>query len=144
MDTQMKTIRQADFESDNAAIRGVRFGVFVDEQHVPENIEMDDRDPLCIHVLAFDDASPIGTGRIDLAESGKIGRLAVVSSKRRQGVGTALMEYLHGIAKNNALDMVWCNAQVSAVPFYEQLGYRVTSDPFYEANIEHVRMERAL
>ncbi|WP_428096680.1 GNAT family N-acetyltransferase [Candidatus Rariloculus sp.] len=137
-------MRRADFDADYAAIRSVRFDVFVDEQHVPASIEMDDRDPFCIHVLAFDDAAAVGTGRIDLEASGKIGRLAVLSSMRGQGVGIALMEFLHAIAKDNALDSVWCNAQGVAVPFYDRLGYRVTGDPFDEADIEHVRMERKL
>jgi predicted GNAT family N-acyltransferase len=139
----MLTVRIADFTGDHAEIRGIRFAVFVDEQRVPESIEIDARDPHCIHLLACDDGEPVGTGRIDLAMSGKVGRVAVVASRRGQGVGTALMEYAHCIAKNNALDKVWCNAQISAVPFYERLGYRITSsEPFDEAGIEHVRMER--
>lgn len=139
----MLTVRIADFAADHAEICAIRFAVFVDEQQVPENIEIDDRDPHCVHLLAVDDGEPVGTGRIDLALSGKVGRVAVVASRRGQGVGTALMKYAHCIAKDNALDKVWCNAQVSVRPFYEHLGYRVTSEPFYEANIEHVRMERA-
>ncbi len=139
----MLTVRRADFAADHAEICGIRFAVFVDEQQVPENIEIDDRDPHCVHLLAVDDGEPIGTGRIDLAMSGKVGRVAVIASRRRQGVGTALLEYAHCIARNNALDKVWCNAQVSVLPFYERLGYRVTSEPFYEADIEHVRMEHA-
>ncbi len=140
----MLTVRIADFATDHTEIYGIRFAVFVDEQSVPEDIEVDDRDPHCIHLLACDDGEAIGTGRIDLAKSGKVGRVAVVASRRGQGVGTALMEYAHGVAKDNALDKVWCNAQVSALPFYESLGYRITGEPFYEANIEHVRMERSL
>ena len=139
----MLTVRIADFVADHAEIRAIRFTVFVDEQQVPESIEIDDRDPHCVHLLAVDDGEPVGTGRIDLALSGKVGRVAVVASRRGQGVGTALMKYAHCIAKDNPLDKVWCNAQVSVRPFYERLGYRVTSEPFYEANIEHVRMERA-
>ena len=61
------------------------------------------------------------------------------------GVGTALMSFVHCVARENALDSVWCNAQVSAVSFYEQLGYRITSaEPFDEAGIPHVRMECSL
>lgn len=138
-------IRVADFVADRAAIRRIRFAVFVDEQQVPEDLELDDRDPLCIHLLVLsDDDEPVGTGRIDLDASGKIGRVAVVATERRRGVGTALMERFHGIAKQHGLDAVWCNAQVAAVPFYRQLGYRVASDRFDEAGIEHVRMERNL
>jgi predicted GNAT family N-acyltransferase len=116
--------------------------VFVEEQGVPQEIEIDDRDPLCVHVLAYAGRVPVGTGRIDLGFGGKIGRVAVLATRRRSAVGTALMDALHAIAADHGLSAVWCNAQTSAVPFYLRLGYRITSDPFYEAGIEHVRMER--
>ncbi len=141
----MLTVRIADFTADHDELCSIRFAVFVDEQKVPQSLELDDRDPHCIHLLAHDDGEPVGTGRIDLALAGKVGRVAVVASRRGQGVGKALMEYAHGIARDNALDKVWCNAQVSAVPFYENLGYRITSaEPFDEADIPHLRMEYAL
>jgi len=93
-------------------------------------------------VLAFDDGVPIGTGRIDLDKAGKVGRLAVMADHRRRGVGTALMERLHAIAGDAGLTGAWCHAQVSAVRFYERLGYRAVGDVFEEADIPHVRMER--
>lgn len=134
-------IRLADFETDYAAIRAVRFAVFVDEQRVPEDEEMDDRDACCLHVLAFDDERPVGTGRLDIAAGGKIGRVAVAASHRGRGVGTALMRKLHALAADNGVPQVWCNAQVAAVPFYERLGYRVVDEPtFFEAGIEHAKM----
>jgi predicted GNAT family N-acyltransferase len=136
-------VRTADFTADYADIRGVRFAVFVAEQQVPEHLELDDRDSLCTHVLAFaDDETAIGTGRIDV--DGKIGRVAVAASTRRSGVGRALMDRLHAIAKERSLEKVWCNAQLVAVPFYERLGYRTAGSAFYEAGIEHVRMEKCL
>jgi len=138
-------VRIADFGADQAIIRAIRFAVFVDEQQVPAEMEIDDSDPRCVHLLALDDDAPAGTGRIDIAESGKVGRVAVVASRRGQGVGTALMSLAHCVARENALASVWCNAQVSAVPFYEHLGYRITSpEPFDEAGIPHVRMECSL
>jgi predicted GNAT family N-acyltransferase len=138
-------VRIADFESDYEALRFVRFAVFVDEQRVPEAIEIDDRDAACIHALALgDDNEPIGTARIDIEARGKIGRLAVMAAQRRAGVGTALMRMLHDVAVTSGLTVVWCHAQRSAAPFYTALGYRVTSAPFLEAGIEHVRMERTL
>ena len=137
-------IRRADFARDELAIRAVRFAVFVDEQRVPAEIEMDDRDARCIHLLAYDNGEPVGTARIDLGHDGKIGRLAVLAAARRRGVGSALMEELHSIARTHDLERVWCHAQVAAAPFYAQLDYRVSGPPFYEAGIEHVRMEREL
>ena len=137
-------IRRADYRTDYAALRAVRYEVFVDEQRVPPSEEMDDRDSECIHVLALEAGDPIGTGRIDLAADGKVGRVAVLAAWRRHGVGRAIMESLHEVARQASLESVWCHAQVVAVPFYEELGYRITSEPFIEADIEHVRMEMAL
>ncbi len=139
-------IRTAKFDDDYEALRAVRFAVFVDEQNVPVQIEMDDRDPVCEHVLAVsDDGSPIGTGRIDLGDSGRIGRVAVIAAHRRGGVGSALMRALHSLALENSLDSVWCHAQLSAVPFYEHLGYEVGDEAtFIEAGIEHVLMHKSL
>ena len=138
-------ISEVEFAREHADIRRVRFTVFVDEQKVPPELEMDDRDGVCLHWLARDAAgAAVGTVRLDIEKGGKVGRLAVLAEARRHGVGRALMERLHEIARAHSLTRVWCHAQTSAVPFYGSLGYRVVSDPFYEAGIEHVTMERKL
>lgn len=137
-------IRRADFARDEKAIRAVRFAVFVDEQRVPAEIEMDDRDAHCIHLLAYDGSNAVGTARIDVERDGKIGRLAVLATARQQGIGRALMEELHTIARAHDLTRVWCHAQVVAIPFYAKLGYRASGPRFDEAGIEHVRMQRPL
>jgi predicted GNAT family N-acyltransferase len=137
-------IRVADFQTDFDAIRFVRETVFWLEQRVPRDLEFDDRDAACIHLLALDDEAPIGTARLDLALGGKIGRVAVLAARRRSGVGAALMERLHEIARERGLTRVWCNAQISAQAFYERLGYGATGEPFDEAGIEHIRMQRTL
>jgi predicted GNAT family N-acyltransferase len=95
-------------------------------------------------VLASVDEAAVATGRIDIARGGKIGRVAVLAPYRGSGVGAALMAHLHRIALDHGLTRVWCHAQRSAVPFYERLGYRITSEPFVEAGIEHVSMEATL
>ena len=135
-------IRLADLQADFAAIKLVRETVFVREQNIPADLEFDERDAACVHLLAFDRDAPIGTARLDV--DGKIGRVAVLASHRRRGVASALMERLQSIARQRGLAGVWCNAQRSAVPLYEHLGYTITSAPFDEAGIEHVRMERRI
>jgi predicted GNAT family N-acyltransferase len=138
------TIREADYATEEPQLRAVRFEVFVDEQGVPPAIEMDDRDPHCIHFLALTDEGPVATARIDLEKSGKVGRLAVRADWRGRGIGRALMERCHEIALRHGLAEVWCHAQVTAVPFYERLGYRVTGEPFEEAGIDHRQMTMTL
>lgn len=134
-------VTDADFAADVDAIRAIRVTVFVAEQGVPLELEMDDRDAHCAHVLALDaDGRAVGTGRLDGAY-GKVGRVAVLAHARRSGVGAAIMARLHELARSAGLTSIWCNAQSTAVPFYISLGYRVTSAPFTEAGIVHVRME---
>lgn len=137
-------VRDADFTADFASIRHVRATVFIDEQRVPLELEFDDRDGHCRHVLAFDGDTPVATGRLDLDYGGKIGRVAVVASHRRSGVGKAIMQRLHEIAHEQHHPRLWCNAQLTAVPFYEGLGYHSVGPTFEEAGIDHVRMERDL
>jgi predicted GNAT family N-acyltransferase len=134
-------VRDADFTADFASIRHVRSIVFIDEQRVPRELEFDDRDASCRHVLVFDGDLPVGTGRIDLDYDGKIGRLAVVASHRRAGVGRAIMQRLHEIAREQHQSRLWCHAQVTAVAFYERLGYVPSGPTFVEAGIEHLLME---
>jgi predicted GNAT family N-acyltransferase len=137
-------VRDADFAADFASLRYVRETVFVDEQRVPRELEFDERDALCRHVLVLDGGAPVATGRLDVDYAGKVGRVAVVAAHRRMGVGTAVMGRLHAIAREARLPSVWCHAQLSAVPFYERLGYASSGPTFEEAGIEHVRMEYAL
>lgn len=138
------SVRTADFDEDFDAIRHIRFTVFVGEQRVPEEIELDERDPHCLHLLACRGERPVGTGRIDIPLGGKVGRLAVLPEQRRRGIGTALMQGLHTLARQHGLARVWCHAQLAAGPFYESLGYRACEDVFIEAGIEHVKMIRDL
>jgi predicted GNAT family N-acyltransferase len=134
-------VRDADFTADFPSIRHVRSTVFIAEQQVPSELEFDDRDGHCRHVLAFDGDVPVGTGRLDLDYAGKVGRVAVVATHRRSGVGKAIMQRLHDIAREHHQRHLWCNAQLTAVPFYEGLGYRSVGPTFVEAGIDHVRME---
>ena len=134
-------VRDADFSADFASIRLVRTSVFIDEQRVPLELEFDDRDERCHHVLALDGNQPIGTARLDLDYDGKVGRLAVLARHRRDGVGRALMDRLHEVARARGARRLWCHAQLTAVPFYERLGYRSLGPVFEEAGIDHVRME---
>jgi predicted GNAT family N-acyltransferase len=139
---QTLLVRDADFTADLASIRHVRETVFIDEQRVPRELEFDERDPLCLHVLAFDGDVAVGTGRLDLGYGGKIGRVAVVATHRRGGVGAAVMERLHALARERRHARLWCHAQLTAVPFYERLGYVRSGPIFVEAGIDHVKMER--
>ena len=86
-------VEPADWTADHAELRTVRDAVFVDEQKVPIEDEIDAFDPISRHVLARDaEDRPIGTGR--LSPQRLIGRMAVLREWRRRGVGEALLKSL--------------------------------------------------
>ena len=131
----------------------VRRRVFIEEQHVPEDEEIDahDADPAtvttCLHVLAHIEGRAIATGRLLLAEpDGRlhIGRVAVLAEHRRQGIGRAVMLALHDLARFRNARSVTLAAQLQAIPFYERLGYTARGPVFLDANIEHRWMDLEL
>lgn len=126
----------------NFAIRSIRETVFVEEQGVPIELEIDERDPVCQHVLALVDDSPAGTARLDIGQQGKVGRLAVLSHFRRQGLGRLIMCEIESMGYEYQLPYLWCHAQNTAVPFYKSIGYTVVGSDFLEANIVHCKMQK--
>jgi predicted GNAT family N-acyltransferase len=137
-------IKTVSWQVEQSALKDVRVAVFVQEQNVPVDIEMDDRDDKCVHVLAQHNNLPVGTGRIDLQYDGKIGRVAVLKAHRGQGIGVAMMSALEAIARQAGLTHVWINAQISAQSFYQKQGYVASGDTFLEADIVHCRMTKRL
>lgn len=135
------TIRTTRWEEDQERLKQVREKVFVEEQQVPLELEWDGEDAEAIHLLALDtNLHPIGTAR--LLPSGQIGRMAVIKEWRKQGVGSALLEQLLTEAKQVNYPELFLNAQLSALPFYEQLGFHAEGEVFHEAGIPHQRMTR--
>ena len=133
------------YEEHVEEIKAVRIPVFVHEQEVPEENEMDERDPHCIHALIMTDHNkPIGTGRLDVVKNGKVGRVAVLKEHRGQGLGNEIMSLLEKAAKDAGLSSLWMHAQTSALEFYEKLGYRKEGEEFMEENIPHFVMRKEL
>jgi predicted GNAT family N-acyltransferase len=137
------TIRDVGWLAEQEKLRAVRLAVFVIEQNIPEEHEWDEHDALSVHALAEDrDGVPIGCGR--LLPDGHIGRLAVLSDWRGQGVGAALLRHLIEVAQRHGHVRVLLNAQEHAVPFYARYGFAPSGAPFMEAGIPHREMVRML
>jgi predicted GNAT family N-acyltransferase len=137
------TVSQADYAADRDALRAVREAVFVREQGVPREIELDAQDPDCLHVLARDaDGRPIGTGRLTPAHT--LGRMAVLPEWRRRGVGAAMLAALTSLARERRWNAIELHAQVDAIGFYLRQGYLPVGPRYMEAGIEHQSMRRAL
>ena len=135
-------VEVVDYAAEGESIRRIRDEVFVEEQGVPPELEHDDQDATAIHVLAFADGTPVGTGRI--TPEGKIGRMAVLAAYRGRGAGRLILDELVALAERKALSQVYCFAQCHAVPFYERQGFAAEGPVFLEAGIEHRRMFRRL
>jgi predicted GNAT family N-acyltransferase len=137
------SIRPATWQADRETLMSVRVRVFVEEQGIPAEEEVDETDPLCRHALAVTTGGEvIGTGR--LAPSGKIGRIAVLPAHRGTGVGVAIVRHLVNQATELGLAEVYLHAQADSVGFYERLGFRAEGPAFDEVSIPHRRMRRGI
>ena len=133
------TIRLGDWATLGQDATAIRFEVFVDEQKVPAEIELDDMDAVCLHAVAYDEAGKaIGTGR--LLPDGHIGRMAVRQPGRGTGVGGAILTLLMDKARARGDAAVVLNAQTVAAPFYARHGFVQQGEQFEEAGIAHVEM----
>lgn len=119
--------------------------VFIEEQHVPEEIEMDDDDARAFHALAMDGAVPVGCGRmVPHGDHVKIGRMAVLRERRGIGIGRRVLEFLMDAARRQGFQKAVLHAQLTAEGFYLKNGYVPIGEVFEEAGITHRLMEREL
>lgn len=119
----------------------LRFRVFVDEQKVPPHEEVDDFDEEALHFAAVLDETVVGTARLVDKGSGvgKIGRVAVELPHRGSGIGKALMLAVMEEGFNRFHTLI-LDAQTSALPFYEKLGFIGEGEEFLDCDIPHLRM----
>ena len=127
---------------DMPAVFALRHEVFVIGQDVPEELERDELDAVSDHAVALLDGVVVGTGR--LLPDGTIGRMAVSSSVRGQGIGAAVLGVLEERARERGLVAVELHAQVHALGFYDRYGYVPFTEVYLEAGIEHRSMRKVL
>jgi predicted GNAT family N-acyltransferase len=138
----MARIELMPWESARAQASAIRLAVFVEEQGVPREIEMDEIDAQCVHALAFEDGKAVGTGR--LLPDGHIGRMAILKPWRGRGIGSAILHRLIEAARRRGDREVMLSAQVHAVEFYRAHGFETEGEVYEEAGIAHQAMIRAL
>lgn len=139
------TLRIARTDDIDACL-ALRFTVFVEEQGVPEELERDAYDEFAIHLLAARDGAPLGTARILRKDDiGKIGRVCVLPEARGTGLGAALIRAaLEEMRAEGGFAKAALGAQVTAIRFYEKLGFAAYGPEFDDAGIPHRMMERPL
>lgn len=126
-----------------SAVYALRREVFVIEQGIPDELEVDADDKVAAHLAAFSDGHVIGTLRILRHErTAKIGRMAVSASSRKEGIGRELMEFAAAAASRDGAEEIVLAAQFTAREFYRKLGYIEEGAVFDDAGILHVMMRK--
>ncbi|MCF6094052.1 GNAT family N-acetyltransferase [Microaerobacter geothermalis] len=145
--TDQLTFKIAQNKEDWQDALKVRKKVFIEEQNVPEEIEIDQYEEISTHFIVYNEQlQPVATARFRSYDetTAKIERVAVLPELRGTGLGRELMLFLEKAAKEAGYTKAKLNAQLHAEPFYKKLGYSQISELFYEANIPHVTMVKDL
>ena len=125
----------------------LRSEVFVEEQHIPAELEWDAADQTAIHALARNRMGlAVATGRLLQHEPGvgRIGRMAVSRVLRGSNLGREVLQALMRTAAERGDREVLLHAQRTARGFYDRLGFVQRGEPFEEAGIVHIEMVHGL
>ena len=129
----------------------LRIEVFVKEQNVPIELELDDKDNSVdtIHIGYFLGNILVGVARlIDMDKDViHIGRVVIDKEYRGQGIGRELIIGCENIAQQilKRKIIIELSAQIQAEKFYESLGYNRVNDMIYlDAGIEHIDMRKVI
>lgn len=135
-------IETTDWVSSSDELSSIRFTVFVDEQQVPKELELDDMDLNAVHFIARDKQTGIAVGTARLLPDAHIGRMAVLKGYRRKGVGSLLINSIIGHARRQNISQLHLNAQTYIQAFYQSAGFSSSGPVFMDAGIEHIHMLR--
>lgn len=132
-------IHIVDWQDRQDTLKAIRKSVFIDEQHVPKELEWDGLDTECTQFLASINSTPVATAR--LTAKGQIGRMAVLDDFRGKGIGSKLLAAVIEQAERAGHKQVFLHAQVSVIQFYQQYEFTAYGDVFIDAGIEHRSMK---
>ena len=124
----------------------IRHEVFVLEQNVPIELEIDDHDGIAWHILAYEGDQPVATARLVTldADRVKIGRVSTLEAYRHRGIATGLVRLLLEYAQREGFSEAILDSQLPVLPLYEKLGFVPQGEVFLDADILHRRMSRKL
>jgi len=140
------TVSKITSEEDLSRCVNIRSKVFIEEQNVAIEEEIDGLDGAADHYLLTLDNHAIGTARVRyLNDVAKVERVAILKSKRGFNMGRRLMDYIRDdIKKNPAIGLIKLGAQIQVIAFYEKLGFTCQGDEFLDAGIRHRWMNLTL
>ena len=136
MEVQVKIVETA---QDKDSVLSIRKEVFIKGLNIPEQMEIDANEDKATYVLANVDGQSVGTARWRKTDVGiKLERFAVLDAYRSNGVGKKMTQFI--LNHLDQSELIYLNAQESAIGFYEKLGFKSTGPKFKEANIVHQKM----
>ena len=123
----------------------IRKEVFVDEQQVPLELEIENED-VTIHFVLYDNGRPQATVRLypKSKDTFKVQRMAVLKEARKKGYGRDIMAAAENYAVQEGMQFTLLGAQTQAIPFYESLGYQAFGEEYLDAGIQHFDMKKTL
>ncbi|MGM0432786.1 MAG: GNAT family N-acetyltransferase [Spirochaetota bacterium] len=126
-----------------ASCQAIRRRVFIELQQVDPSIELDGKDMQYEHLLLYYGVTPVGCLRLNTAAPPalKIERLAVLPEYRGRGLGRRLVRRAVEIAQNDRWSIITMHAQYYLLSYYRDLGFAERGDPFWEAEIKHIKMQ---
>lgn len=123
----------------------IRTTVFVDEQKVPMEEEIDEYEKDAIHFIGYAENKVVAASRLRFVDGyGKLERICILKPYRGRSYGKQIIEQMENEISKNGYIKAKLHAQTHAKEFYEQLGYIVISDEFMDAGIPHVAMAKQL
>ena len=135
MNTNIQLVKT---KEDYKQVLTIRRTVFIEEQNVPESLEIENEDE-SFHVLALSGDIPTGTGRWRKTSEGyKLERFAVLKEFRTKGIGRDIVKFV--LNQIPSQDMIYLHAQESVIKFYKDLGFTIIGSTFIEADIVHAKM----
>lgn len=124
----------------------IRKAVFIGEQGVNPALEIDDKEKLARHLVAYRAGEPLACARLlPLSEeTAKVQRVAVLKAQRDHGIGRELMAECQAYSQEQGFKELILHAQAGRENFYQLCGYQGEGDYFEEAGIPHLQMRLPL
>jgi predicted GNAT family N-acyltransferase len=143
MSAQWK-MRIATSDEDVLKVMVVRGIVFIEEQQVDWEGEIDEFEQDSVHILGEDGGQPVATGRLRFLADGrtKVERIAVRPAWRGRGYARDIVQFMLDHAAEQGARSYVMHAQVHLQKFYEDFGFHREGDIFVECGIDHITMVR--
>ena len=99
-----------------------------------------------ILIVAFEEDELLGCCVLSILDrtTFRLRQMAVLQNYQRRGIGASLLNYVENIARDRGCIKIMMHARLTAIGFYERMGYTVVGEPFEEIGLQHRYMEKTI